>query len=142
MHALRCRYTGGRFAWPVLAVAALALLATGARAQVSSCATDPDRCAPGGGSATTDCVLEWRLPIAMPAGQRVNVVCYEGDPLCDVDLDIGNARCSIATAICINNNDPRLPTCAGSDVASLEVRKPSAHNARDAADAANLATLE
>ncbi|MBX3023435.1 hypothetical protein KF840_00855 [bacterium] len=120
---------------------AVASLTPRAGAQTGDCASDPVRCLPGGGGAADDCLLEWRLPIAPDPAARGIVICHEGDPLCDADPDIGNARCRIAIALCINNGDPRL-ACAATDVATLEVRKPAARHARDAADAANLETLE
>jgi cysteine-rich repeat protein len=101
---------------------------------------------PGGGSASSDCPFEWLLtPVPALAGNGLpgrKAVCYEGDPLCDTDPDIGNQRCDFPVTLCINNNDVRLPSCIPSDVASFEVRKPIPGRPRDSADDANLAALE
>ena len=103
-------------------------------------------CVPGGGSASSDCALEWQLtPVPALAGNGLpgrKAVCYEGDPLCDADPDIANQRCDFAVTICINNADVRLPSCVASDLASFEVRKPIPGRPRDGADDANLASLE
>ena len=103
-------------------------------------------CVPGGGSAGSDCALEWLLiPVPPSAADGLpgrKVVCYEGDPLCDSDPDIGNQRCRFPLALCINNGDARLPDCLPSEVALLEVRRPVPDHPRDEADAANLAVLE
>jgi cysteine-rich repeat protein len=71
------------------------------------------------------------------------IICYEGDPRCDFDPDLNNNSCTMRTALCINNSDPRLTRCTPSNLASVEVRRPNpAARRSDAADAVNLATLE
>jgi cysteine-rich repeat protein len=69
------------------------------------------------------------------------IVCYEGDSTCDIDSDIFNHTCTFAVRLCINNADPRLPTCLSSALQSIEVRRPR-WGSRDAADQANLLALE
>jgi cysteine-rich repeat protein len=91
-------------------------------------------------------MFEWLLSPAPPAARNGlpgrKAFCYEGDPFCDVDTDIGNRRCAFALTLCINNDDTRLPDCVPSDLAAFEVRRPSHRNPRDVYDVANLGALE
>jgi cysteine-rich repeat protein len=107
---------------------------------------DAAGCVPGGGSIRSDCAFEWLVtPVPALAGNGLpgrKPICYEGDPLCDADLDVGNHSCTFPLTLCINNQDTRLPQCTPSDVAAFEVRKPSAGRLRDSADGDNLAALE
>lgn len=66
------------------------------------------------------------------------MLCYEGDPRCDIDPDLGNNSCTLPLTPCINNTDPRLSSCTPSSIASFSVVKPP----RDAADEANREALE
>jgi cysteine-rich repeat protein len=106
-------------------------------------ATNP--CIPGGGPRKTDCALEWTtqpVPLPLRSGFPKNhLVCYEGDPACDADTDLGNRSCSVRVRMCINNNDPRL-ACTPRDVAQFEVRQPKPARLVDSADTANLTALE
>ncbi len=102
-------------------------------------------CIPGNGSKSTDCTMEWvvtPVPKLSKAGIPKNlIICYEGDSRCDSDPDIFNRSCTFKPRVCINNTDPRFTTCLPTAVTSFEVKKPKI-NSLDAADMANLATLE
>src|SRR5262249_23301561 len=52
------------------------------------------------------------------------VVCVNGRPTCDVDRNAHDDGCSFALRLCINNQDPRLPYCTPSDVATFEMWQP------------------
>jgi cysteine-rich repeat protein len=120
--------------------------------QAQSC-TGPlgfNSCIPGGGSKTTDCHLEWIVPLTnFPDSPKFTgsgfpknkYVCYEGDPRCDVDPDLTNKSCTVPVRLCINNNDPRFPTCSITGLNAFEVKKPKP-TSLDPADVANLAALE
>ena len=101
-------------------------------------------CVAGGGVSQTDCTVELLVQPAPPRSgrgvPRNRVDCYEGDA-CDADPAIGNHQCRFDLRLCINNHDARLPACAPSDLASLEVLKPSWRSA-DPTDLANRAALE
>lgn len=103
-------------------------------------------CAPGGGNPQSDCQSEWLITPPPPfAGNGLpgrKVICYEGDPTCDADLDLDNHGCVFPLKLCINNADSRLPNCAPSDVAAFEVGKPAFDRLRNSADSANNAALE
>ena len=68
------------------------------------------------------------------------IKCYEGDPHCDEDPDVDNGLCTFTTRICINNTDPRLPSCVPSDVSTLEFNQGRLTN--DPVDQANKGNLE
>jgi hypothetical protein len=101
--------------------------------------TDP--CIPGGGAKTTDCNLEWLAPPIVLTRQgipRNRVVCYEGDPRCDSDANLTNKSCTFRSQMCINNTDPRFPSCFASGISTFEVTSPR----RDTGDDATIDTLE
>ncbi|MGH8338651.1 MAG: myxococcus cysteine-rich repeat containing protein, partial [Gammaproteobacteria bacterium] len=102
-------------------------------------------CIPGGGLKSTDCYVEWRVtppPAANAQGIPKNtVVCTEGDPRCDVDPDLTNHSCTMPVALCINNTDPRFPTCRPSSIDTFDVIAPKS-SSTDPADVANLAVLD
>ena len=107
-------------------------------------ATNP--CVAGGGPKSTDCFVEW-APTPVPPRARsgfpkTKLICYEGDRRCDADPDLANKQCTVVTRLCINNADARLPQCVASDVESVQVLSPNPLRLRDAADTANLNTLE
>jgi len=130
-----------------LAVVTCALLggARGARADDCTAAAPGNACIPGGGSPGTDCALEWRVdPAPAPDRRgvpRARIVCFEGDPRCDVDPELDDASCTVALTLCINNHDPRL-ACAPSGIVAFELRKPDPARPRDAAEAAGAQALE
>jgi hypothetical protein len=103
----------------------------------------PGACVPGGGSTRTDCAGEI-LPIGVglqvsgSGVPKTKVACTDGDGACDAD-GVVDGTCRIRTALCINNEDPRLPLCVPSSVSAGEVTKPS--TAKDAADTANRQAL-
>jgi cysteine-rich repeat protein len=102
-------------------------------------------CIPGGGKASTDCVLEWRvnpIPTLSRKGMPKNLsICYEGDPRCDSDTNLTDHACTFMPRLCINNQDPRLIGCFNTGVVSFEVRKPKP-TSLDPVDVLNLAALE
>jgi cysteine-rich repeat protein len=103
-------------------------------------------CIPAGGSATTNCQLEFATTPVPPANSKGlpknRLICYEGDPDCDADPVLNNDSCAIRVRMCINNQDPRLPVCAPGQVNTAEVKSPNPLRPRDAADTANVQTLE
>ena len=134
----------GRELQRVLACATLAVVWSVPVVMHALCSTDA--CVPGGGSTASDCAFEWLVtpppPLAGTGLPSRKPVCYEGDPLCDADPDIGNHLCVFPLTLCINNGDARLADCTPSNLAAFEVHKPSARHLRDSADAANLDALE
>lgn len=121
-----------------------AVLAAPALAQVAPCGAPAwaNLCVPGSTSSVS-CAVEWEVdapPIFDSRGMRRNrVVCYEGDPRCDVDPNLNNNRCTIRVAPCVNNVDPRLPRCTPSSVDTFSLY--GRLNA-DNVDDANRAALE
>jgi cysteine-rich repeat protein len=136
----RIRTTRAFFACVVLLVGAAA-----ARADDCTAAAPGNPCIPGGGSPDSDCALELRVAPVPPLDRRGlprnRALCFEGDPRCDLDPDLGNASCTVAASLCINNQDPRL-ACVPSSVVALELRRPNPSRPRDAADAASVQALE
>lgn len=106
----------------------------------SCTAARPGHCIPAAGKLAMRCLAEWR-PETMPALKKgmpsLVLRCRDGDPSCDDDQTPG--QCTVRAQLCINNADPRFPTCIPLTTTSVTVRAPK--RARDAADAANLATL-
>lgn len=122
-----------------------AVLPAGAQASCTTAAWE-NPCAPGAGSPSTDCHLEWiftppTAPIN-PKGKdgvpKNRVSCYEGDRRCDSDPDLGNHSCTLPVVPCINNADPRFGSCTPSAVTSFSFLK----TPHDAADESNRAALE
>jgi hypothetical protein len=103
----------------------------------------PGRCVPGAGSATRACLVEWLPAVTPPLGAglvpRNRLSCGDGDPACDADQIAG--QCTFRVALCINNEDPRLPRCAPSAISRFRVKSPRTSRPRDAADAVNASTL-
>jgi hypothetical protein len=90
----------------------------------------PGRCIAGGGSKTTDCLLEFTTggPVTLNArGTQVKGLlrCSDGDPSCDLD-GTRDGQCTFGVALCFGNADPRFPRCAPAAVFSMEVMQPSA----------------
>ncbi len=119
-----------------------------------SCRTGaPGTCVPGSGAPRTDCFTEWLVQPVPPlastrAGTRnvpsYRVACVDGDPRCDFDGVAGkNGSCTFHVAVCANNGDPRPAArhCAPTALGSYRLLSPSPVKPRDAADAANVATL-
>jgi len=115
-------------------------------ATIALCTTSgvSNPCVPGGGVQSTDCFSEW-APNPIPKRKadqtpKQTMICYEGDPRCDIDGVPNNRSCTLQTRICINNSDPRL-SCVPADVAKLEVLLPKT-SSTDAANQTNRQTLE
>jgi hypothetical protein len=71
---------------------------------------EPGRCVAGGGSKTTDCLVEM-LVLPEPArdkdGEPMNkITCKDGDA-CDTD-GVADGHCTFSVSLCYNNADPRL----------------------------------
>ncbi len=144
---LHVQYRTTTFRLPVLLLLIVAFQPT-AGVSVSTTCTDPapmNPCIPGGGLKSSDCNLEWLVTPPPPATSqgipKNTVVCYEGDPHCDVDADLTNHSCTMPLALCINNTDPRFPACHPSSVNTFDIISPRASGA-DPADVANLAALD
>ncbi len=95
---------------------------------------------PGGGSAVSDCHIEWIVdnPANLPLLDKVGAIngvqtCTDGDPRCDFDTTAGT--CTFHVRVCANNTD--LPSCSpGSRLRSWELRSPSANKAAKRPDLA------
>ena len=100
-------------------------------------------CIPGAGLRSTDCFLEWVSdpvpPRKFDRTPKNRLACYQGDPACDFGAEPDG--CLFHTRLCINNSDPRLPTCTRTDIVSFQVKSPIPASAQGV-DAANLTTLE
>jgi cysteine-rich repeat protein len=102
-------------------------------------------CVPGGGPKKSDCNMEWAVTPVPPLNKasipKNIMICYEGDPRCDADSNLTNNSCTFRVGLCINNDDPRFPTCTRSSIAFMEVKKPKP-SSLDQSDQANVSTLE
>jgi cysteine-rich repeat protein len=106
---------------------------------------------PGGGSAGTDCMVEWVVqnPLNQPATDHKGLPsrtqsCADGDPLCDAD-GTANGVCAFRVGLCVNLADARLrkrdvAVCHASTIGTFELRKPRL-TSRVAVEAANAAAL-
>jgi hypothetical protein len=71
---------------------------------------------PGSGPhlAKSDCLVELNVQGVDSLGSNVSggrvVSCVDGDP-CDTDGVCGNNACTFRVAVCIDQQDPNLPTC-------------------------------
>ena len=71
---------------------------------------------PGSGAhlAKSDCLVELNVQGIDSPGSNVRagrvVGCIDGDP-CDTDGVCGNNACTLRVAVCIDQQDPNLPTC-------------------------------
>ena len=77
-------------------------------ASAQSC--PPDCPIKGGGSRSTDCLLEFDGVTPVRPGSRL-AFCTDGDPACDHDGTI-NGVCAYEVKACLNNADPSLPSCS------------------------------
>src|SRR5690242_168214 len=70
-----------------------------ASAQVPLCTSVApfNPCVPGGGPKATECNVEFAVtpvpPLTASKMPRNKLICYEGDPRCDADPDLGNGSC-------------------------------------------------
>jgi hypothetical protein len=86
-------------------------------------------CVPARGSAKRACLVEWRVappPVRPQAITSGRIACQDGDPACDLDAVAGNASCSFAVALCLENADPRFPRCGRQPVTRLDALAPAA----------------
>jgi hypothetical protein len=67
-----------------------------------------------GGQTKSDCLVELNVEGIDSPGPNVSagrvVTCTDGDA-CDTDGMCGNNSCTFRVAVCINQQDPNLPTC-------------------------------
>lgn len=74
----------------------------------------------GGGSAKTDCLLEWAV-LNAPDGTKPKQVCTEGEP-CDRSPEPG---CRFSVQICLNAHDTSLEeTCAAEAAVTFKLKRP------------------
>jgi hypothetical protein len=103
----------------------------------------PGRCVPGRGPASRRCLVEWLpqapAPVTRALLPSTRLVCADGDPSCDEDGVPG--QCTVRVAVCVNNEDPRFPSCRPSALRRLAVKSPRLSRAKDGADAVNAASL-
>jgi hypothetical protein len=77
---------------------------------------------PGGGSLATDCIVELDgVMLNNPPTRPRGVVCTDGDLSCDTDAT-PNGACNFKINACLNNPDPRFPSCVTPSVATIEVK--------------------
>jgi len=83
----------------------------------------PGECSvPGKGSAATECIVEYDgITFNYPVGREKQLRCTDGDPSCDTD-GLANGVCKFEIAACLNNTDPRFPSCTPTDVGMLEIK--------------------
>jgi hypothetical protein len=78
--------------------------------------------APGGGSLTTDCMVEFDgVMLNNPPTRPRGVICTDGDPACDLDA-APNGVCNFKLTACLNNPDPRFPGCVAPNVQSITIK--------------------
>ena len=133
--------TGATMVAIALACAALAFAVPAGAA----CDGDPsvNVCSPGSGSTPFNCTAEWLLTPEGPRNgkgiPRNRTTCLEGDPTCDFD-DEANV-CTFQVAMCINNTDPRIPSCLADSIEYFEVKSPKAYTT-EPTDALNREAFE
>jgi len=102
----------------------------------------PGRCIPALGAARHRCALEW-MPMARPLyshGLPAPVIhCTDGDASCDRDGVAG--QCTFQVLVCIDNRDPRFPSCTAPGTDSVQVVSADSRRAADRVSAANSAAL-
>jgi hypothetical protein len=78
---------------------------------------------PGGGSKTTDCLVEFgTTPANYPLTKPREIRCVDNDPSCDTDPTVG--RCAVPISICLNVTDANLPTCAAASLQLFSIKNP------------------
>src|SRR5437773_10805080 len=65
--------------------------------------------------------------------------CKDGNPTCDVDRERG--QCTFEVLVCIDNSDPRFPSCGPRVTNAVEVVSADVRRAVDRATTANTAAL-
>jgi hypothetical protein len=82
-----------------------------ASAAPAACPPPGDCAVPGGGPKKTDCIVEYTGVVPNdPPRKPTRVRCTDGDAACDAD-GLPNGTCRFEIAACVNDPDPRLPTC-------------------------------
>ncbi len=107
------------------------------------CAADaPGQCIAGTGKANSRCYVEWRPKMAVTVKHNLpgsKLVCHDGDPACDEDQVAG--QCTFSVLLCINNRDPRFPSCVPWQTSTLKVIAPGPAAKRSVLDTANIQAL-
>src|SRR5690349_3041806 len=77
---------------------------------------------PGGGSARSDCFVEWQVtsPDVVANRGRTGIDCQDGDPACDVD-GVQNGSCTLGVSICAFQGN--IPRCTPREVTSVKVSR-------------------
>jgi sugar lactone lactonase YvrE len=77
-------------------------------------------CIPGGGKQQRDCFAEFKHASPVPGSVPAPTLsCVDGDPSCDADPISGS--CTFRLAVCLNNEDSRLP-CSPGPITSLRLK--------------------
>jgi subtilisin family serine protease len=94
----------------------------------------------GGGSRSTDCLVEWNVIPAGTTRPMDGASCRDGDVSCDTDVIAG--QCTFQVSACFRVPDRRLPACDPSvPVTEYSVAAPTTEGGSDAVDAANAAAI-
>src|SRR5256712_9120536 len=80
---------------------------------------------PGGGSARSDCYVEWQVtsPDVVANRGRTGIDCQDGDPACDVD-GVQNGSCMLGGAVCAFQGN--IPRCTPREVTSVKLSRRAA----------------
>jgi hypothetical protein len=94
---------------------------------------DPTFDVPGGGSGSSDCLVEWRLTNAAGRPDDDGKVkrkqrCVDGDPGCDLDDVVGT--CTVAVGLCFGREDARLPECGVRPLEEWKLKRPKTDDER------------
>jgi hypothetical protein len=81
------------------------------------------------------CQVEWRVvnpnnPLdgyGLPSNQQV---CKDNDTTCDF-TPLESGRCEFRVQVCLNNNDPSLPSCLPQGIAQVSITSPRPKRARN-----------
>jgi cysteine-rich repeat protein len=99
---------------------------------------------PGRHTGPSGCLAEWVLQGT--TGDQDGVFpsntqhCVDGDPACDTD-GASDGVCTLAVAVCLAADDPRLPNCQPQAIKQVNLRRPSRTRPDDATDTANANAL-
>src|SRR5206468_7154621 len=87
------------------------------------CSAVPARAlVPGGGSARSDCYVEWQVtgPDVVANRGKTGIDCQDGDPARDVD-GAQNGSCTLGVSICAFQAN--VPRCTPQEVTSVKLSK-------------------